>query len=160
VLSPFLFWKPASHALRRIALRLIGALILVASLATGLTAIGRDFSAAYRSSPSVFAPEDRRQFQYVRERLPAGDPLLIFATKADRWHTCLWQRALYPRNPAIVRYRDKRASASLGDEVRRFRIRYAVAFGNPPPDPGFGRFEELGALPGTYGRVRFGPLGP
>jgi len=160
VLSPFLLGKSAPPHALRIGLRLAGALVLAASLAAGLTAIARDLAQAPRSAPSAFSAEDLRQFRYVRERLADGEALLILATKVDRWHTCLWQRALYPRNPAIVRYKNTPASPQIEEDLRRFRIRAAVAFGNPPPDPGFRAFEEIGGIPASGSRVRFGPLSP
>ena len=114
----------------------------------------------YRDAgPSIFAPADRRQYASVRERLQPGEALLVYATTAEKWYTCLWQRALYPRNPVIVRY-NKSTAASLREDIRRFHIRHAVAFGNPPPDPGFWSVEELGEISGQPGEVRFGALRP
>src|SRR5262249_1288566 len=113
VLSPFLLGKSAPPHALRIGLRLAGALVLAASLPAGLTAITRDLAQSSRSARSAFSAEDLRQFRYVREQLADGEALLVLATKTDRWHTCLWQRALYPRNPAIVRYKNTPAPPQI-----------------------------------------------
>jgi hypothetical protein len=160
VLSPFLLWKPASRGLSRLSLRACAAVVLATALVAGWAAIGRDLSLAYRSAPSPFTPEDLRQFQYVRDRLPAGEALLVVATRNERWHACLWQRALYPRNPAILRFTVSPGPVRFESDQRRFGIRHAVAFGSPLPDPGFERSEDVGQIPTSGARVVFGPIRP
>ncbi len=95
----------------------------------------------------------------VRASLPPDAALLLVATTDDAWHARLWQRAPYPDHTVIVRYEPLRPQ-----ELRRFRdqyaIRYALALGVPPPDPGFRSHEDLGTLAGLPSRVWFGELGP
>ena len=133
---------------------------MAASLASGIPSIVGDLRVAFRDAgPSVFTPGDRRQIEAVRASVPPGTSLLLVANSDDAWHARLWQRGLYPERALIVRYVPLDSS-----ELRRFRtqyaIRFAIALGDPPPDPGFRWRKDLGTLPGRGSHLWFGELEP
>jgi hypothetical protein len=160
VLSPVLLWSPGELRLRELLLRLAATAVVLASLASGLTALVRDLRFAYRNAgPSVFTDVDRRQMSAVREAVHAGDTILLVGTPDDVWHAGLWQRGMYPRN-TVVLVLGPYDAAAIGELRHRYDIAYAVLLGPPPFDPGFRWSRDLGSLPGLPHRVSFGELSP
>ena len=120
----------------------------------------RDLRVSFRDAgPSVFTPGDRRQMDAVRAAIPAGASLLLVANSSDAWGARLWQRGMFPDHVLIVRY-EPLNPVELRKLRGQFAIHHAVAFGVPPPDPGFRSHEDLGTLPGLPSRVWFGELAP
>ncbi len=141
-------------------LRGIAALVALASLLAGGAALYRDLTIAFRDAgPSVFGPTVRQQLDTLRDRLPAGAPLLLVsASRTDgSWYARLFQRGLYPRNPVVVRYLPL-APAAERAAIARWSVRHGLAIGNPPPDLGFAGHEDLGTLPALTDRLWLGEL--
>jgi hypothetical protein len=127
---------------------------------TGGRALYRDLTLAFRDAgPSVFGPTVRQQLDGLRSRLAPGAPLLLVAASHTdgAWYTRLFQRALFPRNPVVVRYLPYSLADELSDR-RRWSIRHGLAIGNPPPNLEFVSHEDLGPLPALPDRLWFGEL--
>ncbi len=134
--------------------------MIVASLAAGLAALGRDLRIAYLyAGQSIFSSVDRKQMDAVRASLPAKAPILLIAKTANAWQAWLWERGLYPEHLVVVRFEPWSA-----DEIRkareRFGFRHAVIIGPVPFDPGFRWTRDLGPMAGVPDRVVFGELAP
>lgn len=107
----------------------------------------------------MYPQEFRAQLRTVEDRIPAGAFVLHLSASPEYWQSRLWQRALYPRNEAIV------VQPPWGPELLRqlrakYRVRYALSAGNPPSDPGYLWSIDLGRLPGHSGGTWFGELTP
>ncbi len=131
-------------------------MILAASVMAGLLALREDIRVAYLwAGPSVFRDVERQEMTAVREAIPEGAVLLLFARPTDHWHARLWQRGLYPRNPVVVLI-----EPFPEETYRKFRelygVRYAVLLGPPSFDPGLLWRRDLGPIPGLPGQVSFG----
>jgi hypothetical protein len=103
---------------------------VASALIVGVGALRDDLKLAFRyAGASVFPPSLARQLPTVLERIPEGRPILLLAPTANAWNARLWQRALYPRNPVIVRYEPFPDRAAL---ARMAGVRDALFLGRPP----------------------------
>jgi hypothetical protein len=141
-------------------MQIAAAATLLASLAVGLTTLGRDLRFSRENAgPSVFSTADRKQIGAVKDSIPEGATVLLIASSVNGWYARLWQRGLYPRNQGVVVLEP--FNPQTVQELRaRYGIRHAVLLGSPPFDPGLRARHDLGSLAGQTGRVWFGELSP
>ena len=145
---------------RERALTTVALVVFLASIVSGAAAFLSDIDVAFRyAGASVFTLVDRSEIEAVRAVTPPGEAILLAFGRNGHWSSYVWQRALYPDRAAIVLAEPLRADA-LALARRLYGFRYAVAIGDPPPDPGFRESRDLGPIPGLPGRVRFGTLAP
>jgi hypothetical protein len=85
--------------------------------------------------------------------------VLHLSAAPEYWYSRLWQRALYPRNDAILVYPPWN-QARLQELRRKYGARFAISAGDPPSDPGYLWKIDLGPLPLGPGRDWFGELNP
>jgi hypothetical protein len=158
VLSPFWIWPPDRRTLASFGLGAIATIVVSASLLAGAVALARDLRTAYLwAGPSIIRESDRRQIDAVRESLADGEGIFVFAGPDEVWYARVWQRGLYPRNPAIVQIGG--VSESPQSLRNRYGVRRAVILGAPPPfSPPLRAGRDLGPLQGRPGRVTFGEL--
>ena len=76
-----------------------------------------------------------------------GEALLVTYPGTHPWYPRVWQRVLYPRTVVLLS-REQTSAAKVARMRARYGIRFAVAMGSPPPDPGFARVRDLGPLLG------------
>ena len=99
----------------------------------GVLTLRSDLIVAFREAdPRVFSPEFSQQVRRVEKIAPPRAELLVVASDDDAWRARLWQRALYPRNPVVVRYRPLPSGAEL-EELRRSAA-FVVALGAEVPE--------------------------
>ncbi len=160
MLSPFVVWSSTPQTHESILLNIATSAVIVASLAAGVAALGRDLRVAYvYAGRSIFSSVDRKQMDTVRASLPGHASILLIANTANAWQAWLWERGLYPEHLVVVRFEPWSA-----DEIRnarqRYGFRHAVLIGPVPFDPGFRWTRDLGPIPGLTDRVVFGELAP
>jgi hypothetical protein len=151
----------------RAVLLAAGALVLGASLVTGLRGFAADLRQAYRGAPRhAIPPELVEEARMIEARVPAGASIAYVGNQEppDVWFSRLWQRALYPRRVLLF---DTEPRASNQPRVQAleasraaYSIRYAISAGNPPRDPGFLSRVELPPIPGYPYVLWFGELAP
>ena len=142
------------------ALRIASAVVVVASLAAGVTAFAGDLRTAYLyAGPSIFTSADRAQIDAVRAALPERASILVIAPAADVWYAWLWQRGLFPDHLAVVQL-DPWSAEEVRKAREQFGFRHAVLIGSPQFDPGLRSTRDLGPVPGQPTRVVFGELAP
>jgi len=84
----------------RAVLLAAGALVLGASLVTGIRGIAADLRTALRSAPRhAIPPELLEDARMIEARVPAGESIAYLGNQQppDNWFSRLWLRALYPR---------------------------------------------------------------
>jgi hypothetical protein len=160
VLSPFVFWSTTTRNAQSTTLRIASAVVIVASLVVGVTALARDLRTAYLyAGPSIFSPVDQRQMGVVRALLPTGAPILLLAKSSDAWHAWLWQRGLYPEHSVVIQF-EPWSQEAVRNARGQYGVHYVVLIGPPPFDPGLTWTRDLGQLGGLPSRVIFGELAP
>jgi hypothetical protein len=140
----------------------VAALVVGASLLAGVRALARDYDRAFHvAGKSVFPPGVARQVDAIRARVPAGaSVLLLSASSTDgSWWARLFQRALYPRNPIVVRY-EPLPSAQLARLRREWGLGWGLLLAPDASSLPFADREDLGTLPAMPDRVWLGPLTP
>jgi hypothetical protein len=116
-------------------LRAFSILVAVAALLTGFRAM-RDRAWVFGAPPlRVFSDAFLGQVRAVESCVPPGAVLLFVEPPSDRWSFLLWRRALYPRNEVVLL--ETVAPSDLARLRSKYGIRYAIAAGDPPPDPGY-----------------------
>lgn len=143
-------------------LRGFAALVLGASLWTGVRALAHDFDRAFHEAGrSVFPSSVVRQLDAIRARVPPGAPvLLISASRTEgAWWARLFQRALYPRNAVVVRYQPLPA-AELEQLNRAWRFGYGLLLSPEPSSLTLSNREDLGILPTLPNHVWLGAFAP
>jgi len=124
--------------------------------------MARDATIAFRDAgPSVFPSSVVRQVEEIRSAVPPGEAiLLVSASRTDgSWYTRLFQRALYPRNPVVVRYLP--LSARDIEALRRsWPIRYGMLLDVAPSSLALDPPRDLGALPAMPDHLFFGAVRP
>ena len=104
---------------RGVAVRAAAAVCAVSVLVAGARWLRNDLVSTFRDAdPSVFPAGFSEQLRSVEEIAPPDAGLLLVASADDAWRARLWQRALYPRNPVVVRYRPLPSGEKL-EELRR-----------------------------------------
>ena len=127
-------------------LRAFSILVAAAALLTGFRAM-RDRAWVFGAPPlRVFSDAFLGQVRAVESRVPPGAVLLYVAPPSNRWPFLLWRRALYPRNE-IVLLESPVQPPDLARLRSKYGIRYAIAAGDPPPDPGYLWSVPLGRTP-------------
>jgi hypothetical protein len=131
--------------------------LVAAQIVAAAVGIRKTAPAAFQKHPSpVISAAQRRDIRFIRGWIPDDEPLLFVSDDSDRWAPRLWERALSPEPVVFVLPRDfPRGAAKLR---RRFRIRWAISAGTPPPDPGFAWYWRLAPLPGAPAQYWFGRL--
>lgn len=143
-------------------LRGFAALVLGASVWTGVRALARDFDRAFHvAGKSVFPPSVVSQLDAIRARVPPGAAvLLLSASNTDgSWWARLFQRALYPRNVVVVRYEPlpRNQLVRLG---REWRFSWGLLLAPEPSSLVLSDREDLGNLPAMPDRVWLGAFSP
>jgi hypothetical protein len=146
-------------ALLRTLLRTFSILVGAAALLCGVRALRREVYLFDGPPRTAFLPEFRAQLRTVTERLPPGEHVLHLSATPEYWYSRLWQRALYPRNEAIV-MRPPISSERLREIRARYGARFAISAGDPPADPGYLWKVDLGPVPLIRGTSWFGELQP
>jgi hypothetical protein len=150
---------PGGASLKRAAPTIAFVAVILASLLSGGAAFVEDLKRVRQAGPSVFTDRDLEQMSMVRDATPRGSAILVAVDRNGQWTSFLWQRGLYPERDVVVRGEPLSAEA-VADARRRWRVAWAVAIGDPPPDPGFRGRRDLGPIPAVPGRVWFGGLAP
>lgn len=143
-------------------LRGIAALVIGASLWSGVRALARDFDRAfYVAGRSVFPPSIVEQVDAIRVRVPPeGSVLLLSASSTDgAWWAREFQRALYPRNVVVVRY-EPLPKAQLARLHREWRFGWGLILAPDPSSLALTGREDLGNLPALPDRVWLGRFTP
>jgi hypothetical protein len=141
-----------------VPVRIAGALLVAAQIAAfAVASRGERRLLASRRSIQAISPGQVRGVGVIRSRIPVVEPLLYVTNKRGSWLPRLWERALCPQPVAILT-----AGPKLADRVADLRqslgIRWALAAGSPPPDPGFAWHVRLPPLPGPPQEFWFGEL--
>jgi hypothetical protein len=137
-----------SFAIRAVATAFAGSVFLAGALT-----LRTDLIVAFREAdPRVFPPAFSQQVRRVEKIAPPRAELLVVASPDDAWRARLWQRALYPRNPVVVRYRPLPSGGEL-EELRRFAA-FVVALGAEVPELPLSSEERLGGENVWIGTLR------
>jgi hypothetical protein len=150
--------RPVNVARRYVSY--LGGILLFASLAiVGVRTANvrlREAVTTYRSSARLVPQDIEKAAIYIKSRVPPEEPILVVTDNLDGWVNGIWQRALYP-SPVLLFYRRDLGSQMLREYRTTNRLVYAVAIGNPPPDPGF---VWKKAVPRMNQSVVFGEIEP
>jgi len=139
----------------RIVVRAVTFLFAGSVFLAGANTLRNDLVSTFRDSdPSVFPSAFPEQVRRVEQIAPRGAGLLLVASADDAWQARLWQRALYPRNPVVVRYRPLPSGEEL-EELRRSSVFVLTLGKGAAPDLPLSSEERLGD-----GDVRIGALRP
>ena len=139
-------------------LRAFSILVAAAALLTGIKAI-RDRAYLFGAPPlRVFSKEFLGQVRALEARVPPGSVLLYVEPPSGHWSFLLWRRALFPRNEVIL-LESPLDRADVARLRSTYGIRYAIAVGDVPPDPGFLWSLDLGRTPHAAD-TRLGELAP
>jgi hypothetical protein len=141
------------------AVRAATAVFLASVAAAGVFAFVTEIVTDFRWAPSTaFPPGMSRSCEKIRAAAPEGAPIFYVHADSDKWLSGLWQRALYPQHVYVVVSADGSLDPAAREVRSRFAVGYALAAGNPPPDPGFEWKLSLPALPGYPPVYEFGKL--
>ncbi len=140
--------------------RLTALIFVLVSGGAGVRALVLGYRQAFLDSwLTAVPPRVAVQIAIVEKFLQPGEALLVTYPGPSPWYPRMWQRVLYPRT-VILLTRDHTSAPNIARIRARYGIRFAVAMGSPPPDPGFARMQDLGSLLGENDPVLFGPLRP
>ena len=142
----------------RIPIRAFFFAVALAALLCGAWAVRRQLRHFAGPPPKVVSAELRAQIRRVEARLPPGAALIYAPASPEYWHSRLWQRVLYPRNDVIL-VQPPVPPGRLAELRAKYGVRFALAAGDPPADPGFLWKVDIGRAPGT-GDAWFGELKP
>ena len=135
-------------------------IFVLVSGAVGVRAFVAGYREAFLSSwLTSVPPRVADQIATVDRVMRPGEALLVTYPGPNPWYARMWQRVLYPRTVVLLS-RNQTSAANIARLRARYGIRFAVAMGSPPPDPGFVRVRDLGPLLGADDRVLFGTLRP
>ncbi len=146
------------------ALRLAAAaVVLAASVWTGVRGLAADLRVAFRDAPlRVISPQMAAQVAAMKKKMAPGARVIYLGNRKppDGWQSVLWQRAFSPTRVVVIQ-KSSQPMRSVFDSFRAvFAARYALSVGSPPEDPGFLWREEFPPLPGTSDVAWFGELKP
>ena len=155
----------------RAVLLAAGALVLGASLVTGIRGIAADLRTVRSAPRHAIPPELAEGVRLIEARVPAGVSIAYLGNQKppDNWFSRLWQRALYPRRVILFETEPSAVKLDTADQPRvqaleasrvAYSIRYAISAGSPPRDPGFLSRVELPPIPGYPYVIWFGELAP
>ena len=143
-------------------LRGFAALVIGASLCSGVRALARDFDRAFHvGGRSVFPASMVRQLDAIRARVPPGGSILLLSASSTdgAWWARAFQRALYPRNVVVVRY-EPLPGPQLARLHREWRFGWGLLLAPERSSLALTNPEDLGNLPALPDRVWLGNLGP
>ena len=136
----------------RLLANLFALIILGAGLYTAAARSYRERASLFTATPTYPAGH-LQQVNIVKSLLPKGAVFYIM-DQPEYWQAGLWRRSLYPDNPVIQVFDPSQIHTPQMEGARhKFHISYALAAGNPPPDPGFEWKIELPAFPGSVSLV-------
>jgi len=152
------FRPPTPSGLRLLRLAIV--IFILVSAGVGVRAIAASYREAFlKAWMTAVPPRVADQIATVDRVMRPGEALLVTYPASHPWYPRVWQRVLYPRTVVLLS-RDQTTAANVARLRARYGIRFAVAMGSPPPDPGFARVRDLGPLLSANDRVLFGPLRP
>ena len=139
-------------------LRAFSILVAAAALLTGIKAM-RDRAFLFGGPPlRTLSDEFLNQVRVVEARVPPGAVLLYVEPHSGHWSFLLWRRVLFPRNEVVM----LESPLNPSDVARlrsKYGIRYAIAAGDPAPDPGYLWSIDLGRTQHAAA-TRVGELSP